>query len=151
LSSSGNFNCRWPGILIVANQTAEPEKREALKNGIVHVAVNAVVGPGPSAVAIRPIRSDLELMFLNMIDNFTATHLQVLRHCAHETSEAVERFRRDRDLSDQAVIDLVNRGLIKDTRAYAARGRDSEEALIINRWDVSSLGDLFLWFISPVK
>jgi hypothetical protein len=74
----------------------------------------------------------------------------VLRHCAHVTSEGVERFRRDRDLSDQAVIDLVNRGLIKDTRPYAARGREADDALIVNRWDVSSLGEQFLRFISRV-
>ncbi len=135
---------------IAAMRTPEPEKREALKNGIVHVAVNAVVGQGSSAITVRPIRSDLELMFLNMIDNFTATHLQVLRHCAHVTSEGVEHFRRDRDLSDQAVIDLLNRGLIKDTRPYAARGRETDDALIVNRWDVSRLGEQFLRFISPV-
>ena len=136
---------------MAAMRTPEPDKREALKNAVVHVAVNAVLGPGPSAVALHPIRSDVELMFLNMIDNFTATHLQVLRLCANVTSEGVERLRRDRDMSDQAVIDLVNRGLIKDTRPYVARGRESGEALIVSRWDVSSLGEQFLRFISPVK
>jgi hypothetical protein len=134
-----------------ALRTYEAEKREALKNAVVHVAVNGVVGTGLGAVGGLPIRSDLELMFLNMIDNFTASHLQVLRHCAHPTSEGVERFRRDRDLSDQAIIDLLNRGLIKDTRAYAARGRDSFEALVVDRWDVSPLGEQFLRFISPAS
>jgi hypothetical protein len=133
-----------------AMRTHEPEKREALKNGIVHVAVNAVAGTGPSAVLRRPIRGDLELMFLNMIDNLTATHLQVLRLCEHPTSAGVERFRNDRDLSDQAIIDLLNCGLIKDTRAYAARGRDSDDALIVNRWDISNLGQQFLVFVSKV-
>jgi hypothetical protein len=133
-----------------AMRTHEPEKREALKNGIVHMAVNAVVGTGPSAVLRRPIRGDLELMFLNMIDNFTATHLQVLRCCERPTSAGVERFRNDRDLSDQAIIDLLNRGLIKDTRAYAARGRDSDDALIVNRWDISNLGQRFLAFVSKI-
>ena len=102
-------------------------------------------------MARLPIRSDLELMFLHMIDNFTATHLQILKHCGNPTSQEVERFRRDRDLSDQAIIDLLSRGLIKDTRAYAARGRDSVEALVVNRWDVSALGEQFLQFISPLK
>jgi hypothetical protein len=134
-----------------ALRTYETEKRDALKNAVVHVAVNAVVGAGAPGVVRLPIRSDLELMFLNMIDNFTATHLQMLRHCAHPTSLGVERFRRDRDLSDQAIIDLLSRGLIKDTRAYAARGRDSVEALVVDRWDVSELGQQFLQFISPLK
>ena len=97
-------------------RTSEPEKREALKNAVVHVAVNAVVGTPSSAISHVPIRSDLEIMFLHMIDGFTATHLKVLRHCAHPTAEAVELFRRDRDLSDQAIIDLLNRGLVADTR-----------------------------------
>lgn len=135
---------------MAAMRTPEPEKREALKNGLVHVAVNAVVATGPTALTVRPIRTDIELMFLNLIDNFTATHLQVLRHCANQTSAGVEKFRKDSDLSDQAIMDLLNRGLIKDTRAYAARGRDTGEALIINQWDVSSLGKQFLTFISKV-
>lgn len=134
-----------------ALRTYEKEKREALKNAVVNVAVNAVVGTYIDAVVRPPIRSDLELMFLNMIDNFTASHLQVLRHCAGRSTESVERFRRDRDLSDQAIIDLLNRGLIKDTRPYAARGRDSFEALIVHHWDVSPLGEQFLRFISPIQ
>jgi hypothetical protein len=132
-----------------ALRTFETEKRQALKNAVVHVAVNAVVGPGPGTAARLAIRSDLELIFISMIDSFTATHLLVLRHCAHPTPEGVERFRRDRDLSDQVIVDLLSRGLIKDTRPYAARGRDSVEALVINRWDISTLGEKFLRFISP--
>jgi hypothetical protein len=132
-----------------ALRTYETEKRQALRNAVVHIAVNAVAGSGPSTVVHPPIRSDLELIFLNMIDGFTATHLQVLRNCAHPTPECIERFRRDRDLSDQVIIDLLSRGLIKDTRPYAARGRDSVEALVVNRWDVSPLGEQFLRFISP--
>jgi hypothetical protein len=134
-----------------ALRTHEAEKREALKNAVVHVAINAVLGTRPGAVGDAPIRSDLEIMFLNMIDNFTATHLQVLKYCASRTPEALERFRRDRELSDQAILDLLNRGLIADTRPYAARGRDSSDALVVNHWDVSSLGKKFLDFITPLK
>jgi len=132
-------------------RTSEPEKREALKNAVVHVAVNAVVGTWSGAISHVRVRSDLEIMFLNMIDGFTATHLQALRHCAHPTAEDTELFRRERDLSDQAITDLLNRGLIKDTRPYAARGRDSDEALIVHQWDVSTLGEKFLAFIGPLK
>ena len=38
--------------------------------------VREATGSRPGAVLRRPIRSDLELMFLNLIDNFTVTHLQ---------------------------------------------------------------------------
>jgi hypothetical protein len=62
----------------------------------------------------------------------------------------LEKFRRDSDLSDQAIIDLLARGLIRDTRPYSARGRDEGEALIIHRWDISNLGKQFLQFISKV-
>jgi hypothetical protein len=134
-----------------ALRTSEPEKREALKNAVVHVAVNAVIATRSGAIAHIPVRCDLEIMFLNMIDNFTATHLQVLKHCVHPTAENTERFRRERDLSDQAIIDLLNRGLIKDTRPYAARGRDSDEALIVNQWDVSTLGRKFLEFVGSPR
>jgi hypothetical protein len=132
-------------------RTSEPEKREALKNAVVHVAVNAVVGTPSSAISHVQIRSDLEIMFLHMIEGFTPTHLKVLRHCAHPIAEAVELFRRDRDLSDQAIIDFLNRGLIADTRPYAARGRDSIDALVVIQWDVTTLGRGFLEFIGPPK
>ena len=57
-----------------ALRTHEAEKREALKNAVVHVAINAVVGTRSGVVGDAPIRSYLEIMFLNMVDNFTATH-----------------------------------------------------------------------------
>jgi hypothetical protein len=132
-----------------ANRTHEPEKREALKNGVVHVAIGQVtesekISPADPIVT----RSDVELMFLNMIDGFTPTHFQVLKQCAAPTVEERERLRKTQDLSDQAIVDLLNRGLIRDTRPYLARNRESTEALIINTWDVSRLGKQFIDFIS---
>jgi hypothetical protein len=150
LSKDSVFVAALAQATLAAMRTPEPEKREALKNAVVHVAVNAVVGTGPSPLATQPIRSDLELMFLGLIDSFTAIHLKVLRHCATVTSDGIERLRKDRDLSDVAVTDLVARGLLKDSRAYAARGRDTPDALIVDRWDVTNLGKQFLAFISKV-
>ena len=151
LSNNPMFVAALAQATLAAMRTPEPEKREALKNAVVHVAVNAVVGDGPSAIATQPIRSDLELMFLSLIDNFTAMHLNVLRHCANVTPDGRDRLRKDRDLSDVAVTDLVARGLLKDTRAYTARGRDTIDALIVDRWDVTNLGKQFLTFISKVE
>lgn len=134
-------------VLVQASQAAlrthEPEKLEALRNAVINVAISAVA---PEAIAAP--KGDLELMFLRYLEAFTPVHLRVLRACASITAQERDALRRQRDLSDQAIVDLVNRGLIRDTRPYAARNRDSHEALIIERWDVSNLGRQFLDFIS---
>jgi hypothetical protein len=150
LSKSEVFVAAIAQATQAALRTHEAEKREALKNAVAHVALNAVVGPRPGVLAHAPIGSDLEIMFLHMIDSFTATHLQVLKFCRSRTPEALERFRRDRELSDQAILDLLNRGLIVDTRPYAARGRDSNDALVVNPWNVTTLGEKFLEFVTPL-
>jgi hypothetical protein len=151
LSKSEVFVAAIAQATQAALRTHEAEKREALKNAVVHVAVNAVAATDTSVAANIPIRSDLEIMFLHMIDSFTATHLQVLKFFANRTPDALERFRRDRELSDQAIVDLLNRGLIADTRPYVERGRDSYDALVVNQWDVTSLGKKFLEFIRPPR
>lgn len=51
-------------------------------------------------------------------------------------------------MSDQSTMDLLSRGLIRDVRPYAARGRDSDDSLVINDWEVSGLGKQFLDLIS---
>ena len=139
-------NQAFISVLVQASQTAlrthEPEKLEALKNAVVNMAISAVA---PETIAPR---GDLELMFLRNLEAFTPIHLRVLRACVSLTVEEREALRRERDVSDQAIIDLVNCGLIRDTRPYAARNRDSHEALIIERWDISNLGRQFLQFIS---
>jgi uncharacterized membrane protein len=150
LSNDKVFVAALAQATMAALRTSESEKQEALKNGVVHVAIGAVLGHGPNTVIPDPVRSDLELMFLNIIDNFTATHLQVLRHCVNPAGPTLEKFRRDHDLSDQAIVDLLARGLIRDTRSIAARGRDDGEALIIHHWEISNLGKQFLRFISKV-
>lgn len=87
-------------------------------------------------------------MFLNALDNLTAMHLRVLRACEHPSIQERDALRAKRNLSDQAIIDFLNRVLIRDTRAYAARNRDSHDALIVEHWEISHLGKKFLEFIS---
>lgn len=142
LSKDENFISALAQATQAALRTHEPEKLEALQNAVVTVARGVITRP-------PDFDADLELMFLNLLDNFTPTHLCVLRFCEDRSNSAeMERLRRQRDLSDQAVMDLLNRGLIRDTRPYVARNRDSYDALIVKNWEVGSLGKRFLRFIS---
>jgi hypothetical protein len=45
-------------------------------------------------------------------------------------------------------MDLLSRGLIRDSRSIAARNPDSDESLVINEWPVSNLGKKFLDLVS---
>jgi hypothetical protein len=106
--------------------------------------MNVAVSRAPS--------EDLQLIFLNLVDSFTPAHLKILRLFQHPEITARERFQRQRDLSDQVVRDLNDRGLINDTRPYVARNRDASESLVCYQWDVTNLGKQFLEFItSPEK
>jgi len=89
-------------------------------------------------------------MFVNLIDNFTPTHLEVLRVIERGiTAVERDRFSFDRILTDQVIMDLLARGLISDTRPYVARGReDPSYSLITYRWDVTGLGKEFVRFMS---
>ncbi len=118
-----------------ALRTHQAEKIEALRNAVLNVAAGNAPG------------DDQQLIFLNLIDSFTPTHLHVLHLFQNPEAAARERLRRQRDLSDQAVRDLSNRGLIKDTRPIAARAGESNESLVIYAWEVTSLGKRFLDFI----
>jgi hypothetical protein len=118
-----------------ALRTHQSEKLAALQNAVV----NAAVGKAPS--------DDLQLVFLSLVDSFTPTHLKILHLFQHPDAALREEFRRQRDLSDQVVRDLNDRGLINDTRPYAARNRDDPESLVFHRWDVTNLGKQFLAFI----
>jgi hypothetical protein len=123
-----------------ALRTHQSEKLAALLNAVLNVAL-----------AVAP-SEDLQLVFLNLVDSFTPTHLKILRFFQHRETTVLEGFRRQRDLSDQAVRDLEGRGLIKDTRPYIARNRDVPESLVTYQWDVTNLGKHFLEFItSPEK
>jgi hypothetical protein len=115
-----------------AGRTHRKEKLEALRNAVLNIAL----GHKPS--------EDLQAIFMNLVDSFAPVHLELLRFCQHDNAHDRERFRSERYVSDQAIMDLLSRGLIQDTRAYAARCRDSDEALVINEWRVSDLGKQFI-------
>jgi len=118
-----------------ALRTHQSEKLAALRNAVM----NAAVGRAPS--------EDLQLIFLNFVDSFTPAHLKILAFFQHPDNTARDEFRRQRDLTDQVVRDLNDRGLINDTRPYAARNRDDSESLIYHQWDVTNLGNQFLAFV----
>jgi hypothetical protein len=118
-----------------ALRTHQSEKLTALQNAVVNVAV----AKAPS--------EDMQQIFLNLVDGFTPTHLQVLKHFQGKRQASPVAWREQRDLTDQAVYDLHERGLLRDTRPLAARNRDSPESLVIYDWEVTNLGRQFLQFI----
>ena len=93
-----------------ALKTHHTEKLEALRNAVL----NAAAGSGPS--------EDLQTAFLSFVDSFTPAHIHVLCFFERRESAALEQLSRRRAVTDQVVRDLESRGLIADTRAYAARG-----------------------------
>jgi hypothetical protein len=133
-------NEQFVSAMIQATQSAakthRKEKLEALRNAVLNIAL----GHKPA--------EDLQAIFLNLVDSFTPVHLELLRFFQCRNSFDLERFRKERYVSDQSTMDLLSRGLIRDTRPYAARGRDSDDSLVINDWEVSSLGKQFLDLIS---
>jgi hypothetical protein len=119
-----------------ALKTHQTEKLEALRNALMNVAV----AKAPS--------EDLQLIFLNLVDSFTPTHLKVLEHFQAKDHANITRFKDQRDLIDQAVLDLRDRGLLRDTRPYTTQNRDSHDGLIYLEWEVKNLGKQFLEFIN---
>jgi hypothetical protein len=123
----------------VALRTHQEEKLDALRNAVV----NSAVGNTPE--------EDLRSLFLNLIDEFTPTHIHILNLIRNGASTNLPLFRElidRRELTDQMVLGLARSGLLKDTRPYAARGRDTGESLLEFVWKLSNLGDQFLRFIS---
>jgi len=119
-----------------ALRTHQAEKLEALQNALLNVAL-----------ATAPQHDDQQLIFLHLIDRFTPTHLQVLRYFQSRDQATLGRFREQEDLSNQAVRDLHDSGLLDDTRPYIARNRDMPDALVCYNWEVTTLGKHFLEFI----
>jgi hypothetical protein len=121
-------------------RTHQAEKLEALRNAVLNVAV----GIGPS--------DDLRLVFLNFVDTFSPTHIQLLTLFNSKDRSGRVNFRDRQDLTDQVVRDLRDRGLLRDTRAYVAQGRESSDPLVVYDWEVTNLGRQFLKFIaSPLS
>jgi hypothetical protein len=80
----------------------------------------------------------------------TPLHLQVLQFFFKPNPALRDSFRRQGPITEQVVVDLDNRGLLKDGRPYAARNRDASE-LLIAPWEVSPLGIQFLDFIKAPR
>lgn len=117
-----------------ALRTHRAEKREALLNAVM----NAVAGTAPS--------EDMQLIFLNLVDTFTPTHLAVLRDFQTKDHPSRVQYRKQRDLT-QVVCDLRDRGLLRDARPLVAREMDAPEALVMYDWEITNLGKQFLEFI----
>lgn len=116
-------------------RTHQAEKLDALRNAVMIVALS------------KAPADDLQSIFLNLVDTFTPIHLKLLSFFDAPDGTTRDRFRQQRELTDQAICDLRDRGLLHDTRAYAARGRDDSEALVYYQWNVTSIGNEFLQFI----
>lgn len=132
-------NEQFVSAVLQATQSAlrshQAEKLDALRNAVLNVAIGT-----------EPFE-DLQLIFLNFVDTFTPTHLRVLRFFQDRGGD-LEALRRQRDVSDQAVRDLRDRGLVNDTRPYVARNRDTNDALVMEPWELSNFGRQFLAFIT---
>jgi len=135
LAASDPFVSAFAEATQAALKTHQAEKLEALRNAVLNVAI----GSAPS--------EDLQRMFLSLVDSFTPTHLAVLRDFATKGQPNRLQFRKQRDLTDQIVSDLRDRGLLRDTRPLAAREMDSPEALVMYEWEVTNFGRQFLEFI----
>jgi hypothetical protein len=123
----------------VALRTHQREKIDTLRNAVLNVAI----GNAPS--------DDLQLIFLNFVDSFTPTHLQILALFDSKDQSGRANFTKERELSDQAIRDLRDRGLLRDTRAYVAQNRETTEPLIIFGWETTNFGRQFLNFVkSPL-
>ena len=123
----------------VAVRTNQEEKLSALRNAVG----NTALGQTPD--------DDLRSLFLNFIEEFTSTHLQILKLIQKRTASNLPLLQdliSRREITDQMVLALERNGLLDDQRPYAARGRNTNESLLTFNWTVSNLGEQFLAFIS---
>jgi glycine/serine hydroxymethyltransferase len=135
LAASDAFVSAFAQATIAALKTLQKEKLEALRNAVLNVAVGTTLA------------EDLQTLFINLIDSFTPQHLLALDYLERRNQALLGKLSAQEDLIDQAVTDLNSRGMIKDTRPYAARDRDAEMPLINCQWDISAMGKQFLAFI----
>lgn len=118
-----------------ALRTHQAEKLDALRNAVLNIAT----GNAPS--------DDKQLVFLNLIDRFTPSHLQILAYL--QDRAALSKPTMETDLSNQVMLDLNAAGLLQDGRAFTARNRDYPDLLMApgGNWTVNSVGTQFLEFI----
>jgi hypothetical protein len=140
LATNDTFVSAFAQATQAAVRSHQTDKLEALRNAVINVAI----GNAPP--------EDLQMIFLNLVDSFTPTHLHVLGFFEKRDVVVLERLRSQLDLADQAVRDLRDRGLINDPRPYVARNRETSDSLVVLQWDITRLGEEFLAFIkSPEK
>lgn len=118
----------------IATRTHQQEKLRALQNAVVNTALHKLAD------------DNLRSLFLAFVDEFTPAHVRMLAFFKNPTS--ARQFTGNRQIDDQIVNALVQRGLIEDTRPFAARGRPTDDPLTNYQWNVTWLGDQFLRFIS---
>jgi hypothetical protein len=128
-----------------AISTHQREKLDALRNAILNIALS------------KTPDEEKEIFFLNLIESFSITHLEILRLFANPQAYPPTRrteLRDRRQLTDPMVLDLNDRGLLVDPRPYVARTRESTESLTQVGWTLSPMGNDFLLFIAlpaPLK
>ncbi|MFZ3402030.1 hypothetical protein LCG94_01700 [Aeromonas salmonicida] len=129
----------------IAMRTHKEEKREALRNAVMNVAV----GQSPDEA--------LEHMFFEWIDSFSVLHLQVLRAADNPTppqdmfmgglidvlENSLPNIRQSRDVFEQIWKDLYSRSLVDIERLS---GTMSGSGLAQRR--TTTIGRQFLTFIS---
>jgi hypothetical protein len=122
-----------------AISTHQSEKLEALRNAVLNVALS------------KTADEEKQIFFLNLIEAFSATHLEILRLFANRATFPASRreeLRVRRAVTDPMVNDLNNQGLLVDPRPFVARTRESSESLTIGGWTLSPLGNEFLLCIA---
>lgn len=123
----------------IAMRTHQTEKRDCLKNALLHIATE------------RSSDNDEQGFFLTLIDTFTITHIEILRLFRNRTDFPPDRFRAldaNRILTDSIVLDLNARGLLNDPRPFAARMREPLHSFVADLWTLSNLGVRFVAFLS---
>ncbi len=126
----------------VAMRAHQEEKLEALRNAVV----NSAIGNAPA--------QDRRALFLRFIDDFTPTHLRVLRRFQDPRSfdnTSLQQLISEREFTDQIVLVLSRNGLINDPRPYGAINRPSIDPLVTMEWTLSKLGVQFMQFVSSSK
>jgi hypothetical protein len=135
LATNELFISAFAQATTAAIKTHQKEKLKALRNAVLNVAAGTLRA------------EDLQTLFINLIDSFTVQHLLALDYLEHRKDGLRAKLSTDQNLIDQAVTDLNSRGMIKDTRMYAARGRDTTDALLQAPWEMTAMGKQFLAFI----
>ena len=126
----------------IAIRNHAEEKLDALRNAVI----NSAVGRAPE--------EDRRTLFLNLVENFTPTHLRILRFFQSRGAldlASIQRLANQREVTDQMVLELSRSGLLEDPRPLAAINRQYPDPLVNLNWTLSKLGLQFVDFISSAS